>query len=59
MLGIYWSKILGKQPGEVMEAKQVGIRGAEMDVVWDKEKGRILLRGAAAVASLGQIAAGR
>jgi len=51
----YWSSKLGIAPGEEIKAKQVSPRGGDLRVVWNKENGRIRLRGQCVILASGEI----
>ncbi|KAG8881346.1 hypothetical protein FRB98_004390 [Tulasnella sp. 332] len=54
-LAPYWSEVLKIPPGEVFTARQASSRGGDLDVIWEKDKGRVKLRGNAVVVARGEM----
>lgn len=51
----YWSEILHIPPGEVFTARQANPREGDLDLIWEKGKGRVKLRGDAIVVARGEM----
>jgi diaminopimelate epimerase len=54
MLATYWSGVLGME-GKEMEVRQVSPRGGDLVVIWNKDRGKVALRGKACVVAKGEI----
>jgi len=54
----YWSQVLGIPPGEVIRARQVSRRGGDLELVWEKAKGTVKIRGEAAIVARGELYVG-
>ena len=54
LLGPYWANRLGAQSNEVMHVKQGSARGGDLWVRYDREEGKIGLRGEAVVLAEGK-----
>ncbi|KAG8921782.1 hypothetical protein FRC00_008240 [Tulasnella sp. 408] len=55
MLTPYWSQVLDIPPGVVVEARQVSKRGGDLDLIWEKESGRVRIQGSAVVTMRGEL----
>ncbi|KAG8921781.1 hypothetical protein FRC00_008239 [Tulasnella sp. 408] len=51
----YWSRVLGIPPGEIIETRQVSKRGGDLDLIWEKESGRVRIQGSAIVTMRGEL----
>ncbi|KAG9049043.1 hypothetical protein FS837_011423 [Tulasnella sp. UAMH 9824] len=51
----YWSQALNIPPGDVIEARQASKRGGDLDLIWDKESGRVRMQGSAVVTMRGEL----
>ncbi|KAG9044894.1 hypothetical protein FS837_007342 [Tulasnella sp. UAMH 9824] len=54
-LAPYWSQALNIQPGEVIEARMASKRGGDLDLIWEKESGRVRIRGSAVITMRGEM----
>ncbi|KAG9049044.1 hypothetical protein FS837_011424 [Tulasnella sp. UAMH 9824] len=55
VLAPYWSQVLDIPPGVVIEARQVSKRGGDLDLIWEKESGRVRIQGSAVVTMRGEL----
>ncbi|KAG8904184.1 hypothetical protein FRC00_014199 [Tulasnella sp. 408] len=51
----YWSQTLNIPPGVVIEARQASKRGGDLDLIWEKESGRVRMQGSAVVTMRGEL----
>ncbi|KAG8952940.1 hypothetical protein FRC04_003391 [Tulasnella sp. 424] len=54
-LAPYWSQVLDIPPGEVIEVRQASKRGGDLDLIWEKENGRVRIQGSAVVTMRGEL----
>ncbi|KIO15510.1 glycoside hydrolase family 43 protein, partial [Tulasnella calospora MUT 4182] len=54
-LAPYWSQVLNIPPGEVIEVRQASKRGGDLDLIWEKESGRVRIQGSAVVTMRGEL----
>ncbi|KAG9000347.1 hypothetical protein FRB94_011977 [Tulasnella sp. JGI-2019a] len=55
LLAPYWSQLLMIPPGEVIPARQVSPRGGDLDIIWEKAKGTVKIRGRAVFTARGEM----
>ncbi|KAG8952939.1 hypothetical protein FRC04_003390 [Tulasnella sp. 424] len=54
-LAPYWSQVLDIPPGVVIEVRQASKRGGDLDVIWEKESGKVRIQGSAVVTMRGEL----
>ncbi|KIO29590.1 hypothetical protein M407DRAFT_6123 [Tulasnella calospora MUT 4182] len=54
-LAPYWNRVLDIPPDEVIEARQVGKRSGDLDLIWEQENGRVRIQGSAVVTMRGEL----
>ncbi|KAG8894947.1 hypothetical protein FRC00_008266, partial [Tulasnella sp. 408] len=54
-LAPYWSQALNIPPGEVIEARMASKRGGDLDLIWEKESGRVRIQGSAVITMRGEM----
>ncbi|KAG8952938.1 hypothetical protein FRC04_003389 [Tulasnella sp. 424] len=54
-LAPYWSQVLDIPSGVVIEARQASKRGGDLDLIWEKENGRVRIQGSAVVTMRGEL----
>ena len=57
VMGPYWYTKRGIIPGHEVKAKQVSKRGGDLRVIWEKEAGRVKLRGQSVILATGNLPA--
>ncbi|KAG8952937.1 hypothetical protein FRC04_003388 [Tulasnella sp. 424] len=55
VLAPYWSQVLDIPSGAVIEARQASKRGGDLDLIWEKENGRVRIQGNAVVTMRGEL----
>ncbi|KIO15509.1 hypothetical protein M407DRAFT_34906 [Tulasnella calospora MUT 4182] len=55
VLAPYWGQVLNIPSGEVFEARQASKRGGDLDLIWEKDSGRVRIQGSAVVTMRGEL----
>ncbi|KAG8860906.1 hypothetical protein FRB96_003641 [Tulasnella sp. 330] len=55
LLAPYWSQLLAIPPGEIVTTRQVSPRGGDLEVIWEKSKSTVKIRGHAVIVARGEM----